>query len=40
MRFLFDLQEIQVEREPAEESGRQVAQGEDSEDDEDERLPN
>jgi len=40
MRFLFDLQEIQAEREPAEESGRQPAQGESSEDDEDERLPN
>jgi len=40
MRFLFDLQEIQADREPAEESGRQSAQGESSEDDEDERLPN
>jgi len=40
MRFLFDLQEIQAEREPAEESGRQQAQGDGAEDDEDERLPN
>jgi glutamyl-tRNA reductase len=39
MRFLFDLQEIQAEREPAEESGRQRTQSESSED-EDERLPN
>jgi glutamyl-tRNA reductase len=40
MRFLFDLQEIQADREPADESGRQRAQGESPEDDEDERLPN
>ncbi len=40
MRFLFDLQEIQAEREPAEDSGRQQAQGDGAEDDEDERLPN